>query len=302
MLFAKMKMESHVFMNRKISSYILLSFLILLAGCSGQNTFESEILEENDFLLLLEDAEIISENDQFVEPALREIGGAMNWGIFQHAPSKINFPALFVGKEAYLDFSIGTLPDSWEREGDGIRFKITAIFPDGSEEILYSRYINPKKNNDERQWIQERIPAQNIENKEVRIVFETMPGEKETDTDNNSDWGMWGDPKLSSIQKTVVKRRKSSKPNIVFITVDTLRADYLGCYGNEWIETPAIDSLADNGIVFDRAYSPSSTTMPSHASLLTSLQINSHGALNNDYFLAKKIPRLPQILKRRTGI
>lgn len=41
--------------------------------------------------------------------------------------------------------------------------------------------------------------------------------------------------------------------NFVVVMFDTLRADYLGCYGNEWVETPTLDGLARQSAVFDRA-------------------------------------------------
>lgn len=59
-------------------------------------------------------------------------------------------------------------------------------------------------------------------------------------------------------------------PNIVYIVIDTLRADALSCYGNKKIATPAIDTLASDGILFENAYSSSSWTIPGTTTLLTS--------------------------------
>ncbi len=61
----------------------------------------------------------------------------------------------------------------------------------------------------------------------------------------------------------------TSGPSVILITVDTLRADHLGCYGDSDIETPVIDSLAREGVVFRRAVSQVPLTAPSHAALLT---------------------------------
>jgi arylsulfatase A-like enzyme/Tfp pilus assembly protein PilF len=60
-----------------------------------------------------------------------------------------------------------------------------------------------------------------------------------------------------------------SKPNVVFITIDTLRADRLGCYGYKQVETPHIDGLARQRARFTRAYSPVPITLPAHAVLFT---------------------------------
>ena len=87
-----------------INEFFVLIIMILLFSCGGT---VSVISEDQDFLLLLEDAKIVAENAEFIEPALREIGDTMKWGIFQHAPSQVIFPEIIVGKEAFLDFSIG---------------------------------------------------------------------------------------------------------------------------------------------------------------------------------------------------
>jgi len=59
------------------------------------------------------------------------------------------------------------------------------------------------------------------------------------------------------------------KPNVVVITVDTLRADHLGCYGYKQIHTPNIDSLTVGGVRFQRAYTSVPVTLPSHTTIFT---------------------------------
>lgn len=57
--------------------------------------------------------------------------------------------------------------------------------------------------------------------------------------------------------------------NVVVITIDTLRADHLGCYGYKQIRTPNIDALAGDAVKFDRAYTPVPVTLPSHSAMFT---------------------------------
>jgi arylsulfatase A-like enzyme len=66
-------------------------------------------------------------------------------------------------------------------------------------------------------------------------------------------------------------------PNVLLVTIDTLRADHLSSYGYERPTSPYLDELAASGVRFDRAYASSSWTAPSIASLLTSLDPRSHG-------------------------
>src|SRR3954464_13601036 len=58
-------------------------------------------------------------------------------------------------------------------------------------------------------------------------------------------------------------------PNVVVITIDTLRADHLGCYGYKQIHTAAIDGLAGDSLRFERAYTSVPVTLPSHSALFT---------------------------------
>src|SRR5712664_4964385 len=57
--------------------------------------------------------------------------------------------------------------------------------------------------------------------------------------------------------------------NVVVITIDTLRADHLGCYGYKQIRTPNIDALAADGARFERAYTAVPVTLPSHTVMFT---------------------------------
>ena len=66
-------------------------------------------------------------------------------------------------------------------------------------------------------------------------------------------------------------------PNFVFISIDSLRADHLGCYGYQPPTSPVIDGLAAEGVRFERAISTTSWTLPSHAAMLTGLHDSAHG-------------------------
>jgi arylsulfatase A-like enzyme/Flp pilus assembly protein TadD len=59
------------------------------------------------------------------------------------------------------------------------------------------------------------------------------------------------------------------QPNVVVITIDTLRADHLGCYGYKLIRTPNIDALAAESSLFERAYTPVPVTLPAHTAIFT---------------------------------
>lgn len=88
------------------------------------------------------------------------------------------------------------------------------------------------------------------------------------------------------------------RPNIVLISIDTLRADRLGCYGYAGAQTPAIDALASSGVLFENAYAQVPMTRPSHASILTGLYPFEHRIRDNFSLpLAGDIPTLATVLK-----
>ena len=96
-----------------------------------------------------------------------------------------------------------------------------------------------------------------------------------------------------------VKKQPPAR-NILLITVDTLRADALGAYGNTAATTPVIDRLASSGVRFDAAYAHSVVTLPSHASILTGRLPPEHGIRDNAGFrLARSEETLATVLKTR---
>jgi hypothetical protein len=85
---------------------------------------------------------------------------------------------------------------------------------------------------------------------------------------------------------------------VVLITIDTLRADHVGCYGDRTAHTPNLDALADSGVRFETAVSPVPLTLPSHASLMTALDPPHHGIRHNTVFtLEDGIPTLATRLR-----
>ena len=73
--------------------------------------------------------------------------------------------------------------------------------------------------------------------------------------------------------------------NLLFLMPDQLRHDFLGCYGAGFVETPNIDSLADHGVLYRNAYSPSPVCVPARSLLMTGVNAIRTGVLGNGEFL-----------------
>jgi len=87
--------------------------------------------------------------------------------------------------------------------------------------------------------------------------------------------------------RIAARRPAPSDVNVVVVTLDTLRADRLGCYGFTGVQTPHIDGLAREGVLFEHATATVPLTFPSHSSMFTGLVPPRHGVRDNGgFFLA----------------
>lgn len=88
----------------------------------------------------------------------------------------------------------------------------------------------------------------------------------------------------------------AERPNILLITIDTLRADHCSAYGYANATTPTLQRLATEGARFETAYAPTSETAPSHASIFTGLYPVSHGLVKNGLSLSQDHETLAETL------
>ncbi len=86
---------------------------------------------------------------------------------------------------------------------------------------------------------------------------------------------------------------------VLIVTMDTLRADHLGCYGSPDARSPEIDSFAADAVRFEHCYSTSNVTTPSHASLFTSLHLKDHEVRDNFTRLSLDVPNIATALRER---
>ncbi|HCS49918.1 MAG TPA: hypothetical protein DIW61_17395 [Candidatus Aminicenantes bacterium] len=103
---------------------------------------------------------------------------------------------------------------------------------------------------------------------------------------------------LYLVFKPKYRVRRSSELNVLLITLDTTRADRIGCYGYTKAKTPSLDALAANGVRFANTYCQVPLTSPSHCSLFTSTYPITHQVHDNGFYnLAPEFETLAEILK-----
>ncbi|MFH1999066.1 MAG: sulfatase [Planctomycetota bacterium] len=125
-----------------------------------------------------------------------------------------------------------------------------------------------------RGWVDIRKEIFQLSGKKVKLILSCSSTIEPKDGSAPASLVFCGAPVISS------GRPSSGAPpyNIVLVSLDTLRSDHLGCYGYERPVSPNLDRMAAEGLLFRHAYAQASFTLPSHASLLTSLFPSIHGA------------------------
>jgi len=92
---------------------------------------------------------------------------------------------------------------------------------------------------------------------------------------------------------------KHPRLDVFLITIDTLRADHVHCYGYAQVQTPALDALAKDGIRFAQAFTPSPITNTSHTSILTGLSPGAHGVTDFAVPLSPSHPTMAELLHQQ---
>ena len=108
-----------------------------------------------------------------------------------------------------------------------------------------------------------------------------------------SGWLLWRRSPIAT-ESTPQDHRAPAVRNVLLITIDTLRADAVGAYGERHVKTPGVDSLAGRGTLFEHAYATAPITLTSHASLLTGLYPPGHGARHNGLTMRADVPTLAE--------
>jgi len=109
---------------------------------------------------------------------LVDINGEIYNALFAPPPTKVIKEIKIPAGGAYFSFKYGILPNCWNKPGDGVTFKVTAITQRGGEFVLFERYINPKKNLKDRRWFSETLNLTKFRNQKIKLIIETLGSSK----------------------------------------------------------------------------------------------------------------------------
>lgn len=133
--------------------------------------------------------------------SILDINGDIRYAIRQHPlPLSPEPPHIMVSRIAYdltlpskpvLNFSIGMHPAIWNMS-DGVEFRIF-VEDNGNVQEIFVATLDPKENSADRRWVNYELNLAEYANEHVRVIFETLPGEK---NNSNYDWAFWGTPTI----------------------------------------------------------------------------------------------------------
>ena len=89
---------------------------------------------------------------------------------------------------------------------------------------------------------------------------------------------------------------ETHRPNVILVSIDTLRADHTGLYGYGRDTTPFLDRFGEQCTVFENAFSPVPWTLPAHVTMLTGLSPSQHGVVEEDLAISPDVPMLAERL------
>lgn len=184
---------------------------------------------------------------------------------------------LTVPAAARLRFGIGVL-DSAE-QGGAVQMQVRIGKPGGVPEPLFDRKVAAEVPG---RWHDEEVDLSSWGGQQVTLELAALAG------DSSGLFGAWSAPFLAAGSLAVREaaggaggRTAAKRPNVVWISLDTLRADHLGTYGYARPTSPHLDAFAARGLRFDWAISQAPWTRPSHRSMLTGVYPASRGGLDS---------------------
>ncbi len=239
----------------------------------------------------------IGENPYLIKKNLKVQGESFN-SFFAAPPTRLKF-RLRIPDDGMLSFGYGLLSNSWNKEGDGVLFEILAE-TSASKETLFSARVHPSHKPKDKTIFTKNINLSRFRGKTITLWFQTYGGLEEgveEESDHRDDLGLWANPFV--YQNKPEGLPTEDPANIILISLDTMGASHLGCYGYAPATSPHLDELARESALFLQAFSAAPYTLPSHMSIFTGLAPPKHQVFFLDQSLDPDIHSLTELLRSR---
>lgn len=195
---------------------------------------------------------------------------------------------LAIAKGAVLDVGLALHAIGVLGGASAADFRLIARQEGGFERELLRREVTPAQS---KAWIDERVDLSALAGKTVQFFFETRARPKAgSDPFRSFTLAVWGAPRI------LEPRRVDGRYDLVLISVDTLRGDFVGSEVNGRPLTPELDALAAEGASFKDVVTTYPSTAAAHMSLFTSTYPSVHGVTFPTHVLSPSIRTLPEVL------
>ncbi len=198
---------------------------------------------------------------------------------------------LDIAADSRLRVGMGLREDWRQEDGWAVAFEVAVLHGDG-ETVLAETTLHADQTDSA--WHDVDLALDEYAGQQVRFRFSTR--DASTATNLNTVRPLWGAPLL---YRARVPRPVAHPPNVLLISLDTLRADRLGCYGYTRNTSPNLDRFAGESVLFETAIAPSPWTSPSHASAFTGITplVHQAGVLSAGYHLQGSFITLAERLR-----
>jgi hypothetical protein len=123
-----------------------------------------------------------------------DLAGEKKQAIYTVPASRIIYKAR-IPDDAWLRVSVGTKPESWTQEGDGVLFRF-GVSDGRSYDPLFTQHVNPFANPGDRKWIQVWVDLSAYAGEEVQLIFNTNTSPEGKGDDPRNDHALWGSPEI----------------------------------------------------------------------------------------------------------
>ncbi len=145
------------------------------------------------FLAHIKNAKRLTPQPDFVGTTLFVIHNQDRKVLFEHPNSEVLFNEVPIAKGTQLEFGIGINEPAWEQSGDGVLFEVFLQDEHGKDHHLFSQWVDPKNNPEDRRWFDQLIDLKAFSGQTVSFRFKTSGG---ADNDLAYDWAGWSTPRI----------------------------------------------------------------------------------------------------------
>ncbi len=200
------------------------------------------------------------------------------------APRRRRFTIARTPSDARLRFSYAVDPAAWSRRSPAAVFRVRA---DGERKPLFEARVDPGREPRDRRWLNASVDLGRFAGRALTLVLETEPA-----GGGGVTLPVWGNPVL--LAATDARPRP---PNLLLVSIDTLRARSVSAYGADRPTTPFLDRFAQDGALFENVLAQAPDTPESHMSIFTSLNPMEHGVTGLRKSDLKRYQTLAEILR-----